>query len=97
MFQGSLKGVLRKFKEYLKKFKRCFMVLQGYFKEVSKKLKVSRVFQESLKGVQESFKRVSRKIKGYFKEVFSGVQGYLKEVQREFQGLFKFQGSFTDD
>ena len=35
----------------------------------------------SLKGFQESFKGVSRKIEGCFNGVLSGFQGCLKEVQ----------------
>ena len=53
---------------------------------------------------QESFKGVSRKIKGCIKGVLSKFQGFLKEVDGEFRGSFKcilkayvsriFQGSF---
>ena len=48
---------------------------------------VSRVFQESFKGV-------SRKIEWCFMGDFSEFQGYLKEVPRNFQIVSKeFQGS----
>ena len=72
------------------KFQMCFK-FQGCSK------KVFRVLQGRLKLLQESFKGVSRKIKGDFESDYSGFQGYLKELQREFQGSFKdvsrkFQG-----
>ena len=69
MFQGSLKGVSRKFKGcfkdasrvFLRKFKLCFkdvsVVLQGSLKGVS------RMFQGCFKGV-------SRKSKACFKETY---------------------------
>ena len=50
------------------------------------------MFQECLKKVsrlfQDSFKGVSRKIKGYLEGDFSGFQVYLKDLKK-FHGGFK--------
>ena len=55
MFQGSFKGVSRKFQKCFKEVSRVF---QGSVKSASKK------FQGSFKSVLESFKGVSTKIEG---------------------------------
>ena len=60
MYQGSFNGVSGNFREDLRKVQECLK-------------KVSRVFQNSYKGV-------SRKIE----KDFSGFQGYFKELQRKF-------------
>ena len=52
------------------------------FHEGFKEVEVSRVFQESFKGVKMKFK-------GCFKEVSRVFQGSFKDVSRKFQGCFK--------
>ena len=53
MFQGSLKGVSRKFKGFSRKFKGCFKgvlrVFQGHYRSF---MSVSRLFQGSLKHIE---------------------------------------------
>ena len=73
MFQGSLKGVSRKFQE---SFRRVSMVFRGSLREFQKSFHVVSIMSDdSFKGEE-----VSKVFQGYFK---------VKEVSRVFWDCFK--------
>ena len=76
MFQGSFKGVLRKFQEC---FKKDSKILSGRFQAVSREL-----FQRGLKGVSKKYQ-----YQRCFKEVLSVFQGTFRRVSKGSQGRFK--------
>ena len=61
MFQGSINGVIRNFKDVSRKFQGCFMegsrkVFQNNLKDVSRKIK--KLFNIDLRVLQWSFKDI---------------------------------------
>ena len=89
MFQGSFKGVPKRFlgcfKEVSRKIEVCFNGVHGCLKEVQW------VFEEIFKGVSRKFKcfsrwrGVPRDLQGSFK----GIKKSSKGVSRQFQRHFK--------
>ena len=93
MFQGSLKGVLRKRKGCLRNFQECFKEVSGKYQACFKK--VSWVFQQILKGISSSFEGVSRVFERSLKGALGKLQWCFRKFQRSFKKLSRvFKKSF---